>query len=87
VPRETPVSATAIRRALDALGRTIEQRDAEIKHYRRQLAAERAARQAIEARLHRAEQALAQHTSTVALDLTPATRPDLYATAGHGGAA
>jgi hypothetical protein len=79
----TPVSANAIQRSLDALGRVIEQRDAEIAHYRRLLAAERAARHDLEARLRRAQ----QYAPTVALDLTPATRPDLYAVAGIGGAA
>jgi ABC-type dipeptide/oligopeptide/nickel transport system ATPase component len=86
VHRETPVSANAIHRALDALGRTIEQRDAEIAHYRRQLAAERAERQALAGRLRHAERLLAQHTPTVALDLTPATRPDLYSVGIEGAA-
>jgi hypothetical protein len=83
VPRESPVSANAIHRALDALGRAIEQRDAEIEHYRRLLAAERAARLDAEARLRRAQ----QYAPTVALGLTPATRPDLHVAAGIGGAA
>jgi hypothetical protein len=83
VPRETPVSANAIHRALDALGRAIEQRDTEIDHYRRLLAAERDARHDLEARLRRAQ----QYAPTVALDLTPATRPDLYSVARIEGAA
>jgi chromosome segregation ATPase len=86
VPRETPVSANAIHRALEALGRTIDQQAAEIEHYRRELAAERATRHDLAARLRRAERALAQYTPTVALTLPPATRPDLYATAGQGAA-
>jgi hypothetical protein len=83
VPRsETPVSANAIQRALEALGRTIDQQAAEIEHYRRELAAERAARHDLEVRLRRAQ----QYTPTVALTLPPATRPDLYATVGQGAA-
>lgn len=83
MPRETPFSDYAIKRALEALGRVIQQRDAEIEHYRRLLAAERAARHDAETRLRRAQ----QYAPTVALDLTPATRPDLYATVGLEGAA
>jgi chromosome segregation ATPase len=87
VPRESPVSARAIHRALEALGREIQHRDAELEHYRRELAAERATRHDLATRLRRAERALAQYAPTVALDLPPATRPDLHAVAGIEGAA
>jgi hypothetical protein len=79
--REPPFSDYTIQRALDALHRGIQWRDAEIDRYRRLLAAERDGRHDAEARARRAERALAQYAPTVALDLTPATRPDLYSVA------
>jgi hypothetical protein len=78
VHRETPVSDYAIQRALDALHRDIDALG-------RLVATERAARREAEARARRAEREAAQHRPTVALTL-PATRPDLYATAGQGAA-